>query len=68
MIGQAREDRPIAKSFGRIFGRASEPFDEPPPPPEAQETAPHPEIVEMSRDIGGLMEKVQSMRKQFKGS
>jgi flagellar biogenesis protein FliO len=67
LIGQASEDRPITKSFGRIFKRAKEPFDEP-VGPEPEETAPNPEVVEMSRDIGGLMEKVQSMRKQFKGS
>ena len=65
LIGQASEDRPITKSFGRIFKRAKEPFDEP-VAPEPEEMAPAPEIVEMSRDIGGLMEKVQSMRKQFK--
>jgi flagellar biogenesis protein FliO len=67
LIGQAREDQPITKSFGRIFKRAKEPFD-PAPTPEPSETPPNPEIAEMSRDIGGLMQKVQSMREQFKQS
>jgi flagellar biogenesis protein FliO len=67
LIGQAREDRPITKSFGKFFGRAKEPFGEP-DPPNTEEDAANPEIAEMSRDIGGLMEKVQSMRKQFKRS
>jgi flagellar biogenesis protein FliO len=68
LIGQAREDRPMTKSFGRIFGRAKEPFGDEPPAVETEEAAPNPEAVEMSQEIGGLMAKVQAMRKQFKGS
>jgi flagellar biogenesis protein FliO len=71
LVGQANENRPITKSFGKIFKRAKEPFDEatlspPRAEPDDEEMTPNPEIAEMSRDIGGLMEKVESMRKQFK--
>jgi flagellar biogenesis protein FliO len=68
LVGQSQQDRPVIQSFAKFFGRAKETFveDVPAPTVEAEEAAPNPEIVEMSRDIGGLMEKVQLMRRQFK--
>jgi flagellar biosynthetic protein FliO len=70
MIGSAKEESPASNSFGRLFRRAKEPFaeDAAREVPEQEEMPPNPEIAEMSRDLGGLMEKVQRMRQEFKVS
>lgn len=52
------------KSFGAMFKRAEEPFEESPEPPEPVGL----DDATTREEISGLLDKVQLMRKQFKGA
>jgi flagellar protein FliO/FliZ len=71
-VGSARPDRAESaiKSFRNLFGLAKQPFDETaavePTPRESEESPP--DLMAAHEEIGGLLEKVKLMQRQFKRS
>jgi flagellar biogenesis protein FliO len=64
LLGESiKEPAEGRKSFGAMFKRAEEPFEESPEPPEPVGL----DEATTRQEINGLLSKVQLMRKQFKG-
>jgi flagellar protein FliO/FliZ len=66
LVGEVTQDQPASKrSFGKLFGQAKEPFDAAAAADMNIEPATELGISDHA-DIGGLMEKIRGMQRQFK--